>query len=382
MCASRRVICFTIVIAVCTSATLAGDPMFTGVGTLGPGATGSVINGLSRDGTTAVGFSNSPVPGGGEAFHWTFNGGIVGIGVGPSQQSIAYGVSNGGSVITGDAIGVSGSQSFAWNAPNTFTVIGDIPGGGDNSLARAVSADGTTIVGQGSSNGGLEAYRWSQQGGFEPLGFLPGGDGYSLAFDVSTDGNVVVGESDSQDAVCFACPEAFRWTPGGGMQALGDLPGGEFRSSARATNPDGTVIVGQSLSGDGGEAFRWTDSTGMVGIGDLDGGAFESRANGVSADGSMIVGQGSGENGVTATIWTEETGMITIEQLVTGQLGLDITGWQLIEATGISDDGSIIVGNGINPAGGNEGWAVRVPEPATALILALGVIATGRRPRR
>ena len=41
------------------------------------------------------------------------------------------------------------------------------------------------------------------------------------------------------------------------------------------------------------EAFRWTSGGGMVGLGDLPGGSSASFATGVSADGSVIVGMGT-----------------------------------------------------------------------------------------
>ncbi len=371
-----------ILVSATVASVSAGAPSFSHVGALGPGATGSLINAVSPDGNVVVGFTNSPAPGGGEAFRWTPDTGITGLGVGSGLQSVAYGVSTGGTVITGDSISIANNQAFRWTPPSQFNVIGDIPGGGNTSLARAVSADGSTIVGQGNSPAGLEAYRWTQPDGFERLEFLPGGSGFSLALDVSADGNVVVGESDSALADCFACPEAFRWTPDGGIQPLGDLPGGEFRSSARGTSPDGNFIVGQGLSDQGLEAFVWTEQSGMVGLGDLPGGAFESRAFAISADGSTIVGQASAENGVTAFLWTESTGMITVQSLIQNDLNLDITGWTLISATDISDDGLTIVGNGVNPAGQNEGWVLRVPEPTTVTILAFFVIAIGRKTRR
>jgi hypothetical protein len=43
---------------------------------------------------------------------------------------------------------------------------------------------------------------------------------------------------------------------------------------------------------------------------------------------------------------------------------LDLSGWILTSATGISADGLTIVGVGVNPAGQNEGWrAVLAPQP-------------------
>jgi hypothetical protein len=68
-------------------------------------------------------------------------------------------------------------------------------------------------------------------------------------------------------------------------------------------------------------------------------------------------------------------------------LGLDLSGWTLTAATGVSDDGSVIVGRGINPSGDPEAWRAEVPElappsipalPGRALLLVLGAaIAAG-----
>ncbi len=63
------------------------------------------------------------------------------------------------------------------------------------------------------------------------------------------------------------------------------------------------------------------------------------------------------------------------------ELGLDLTGWALFEARGISDDGLTIVGFGANPSGQTEVWIAIVPELSAALLLALGLaaLAVGRR---
>ena len=74
------------------------------------------------------------------------------------------------------------------------------------------------------------------------------------------------------------------------MVGLGDLPGGDFFSEARAVSADGTVVAGFSSTALGFEAFRWTSGGGMVGLGDLPGGIFSSRALGVSADGTRVLG--------------------------------------------------------------------------------------------
>jgi hypothetical protein len=43
-----------------------------------------------------------------------------------------------------------------------------------------------------------------------------------------------------------------------------------------------------------------------------------------------------------------------------------VTGWQLIVATGVSADGSVISGQGIDPSGRNQGWIAKLPLSAAA----------------
>ena len=63
-------------------------------------------------------------------------------------------------------------------------------------------------------------------------------------------------------------------------------------------------------------------------------------------------------------------------------LGLDLTGWQLNNATGISADGLTIVGYGPNPNGDTEAWIAVIPEPSTGLLLMTGLLGFAYRQRR
>ena len=173
--------------------------------------------------------------------------------------------------------------------------------------------------------------------------------------------------------------EAFRWEDDV-MTGLGDLPGGEFSSIAYDVSSNGLVVVGSSESDLGEEAFRWENDT-MVGLGGLVApwdDILESRAYGVSADGSVVVGEsfyGSGPLSNFAFIWTEEDGMLYLQELLETNYGLDLTGWTLKSAQGVSDDGLTIVGYGFNPDMRMEGWIAVIPEPATVLLLGLGSLA-------
>jgi len=180
---------------------------------------------------------------------------------------------------------------------------------------------------------------------FRGLGDLPGGDFYSVARAVSADGSAVVGASQPADAY----REAFRWTLPGGMQPLGHLPGAAFLSEAYAVSSDGLVVVGDSrsdLSLSGG-AFRWTQAEGMTALGDLPGGTpdFPSRATGASADGSVIVGIGNYSPGGGPMPVAGEALRWTEPKTIMG-LGDVLGGTGVSRAFGVSADGSVIVGKG------------------------------------
>jgi len=190
------------------------------------------------------------------------------------------------------------------------------------------------------------------------LGFLDGGGNSSGAEDVSADGFVIVGVSDSTNGIA----EAFRYTPTDGMVGLGDLPGGGFFSIAYAVSDDGLVVVGTGSTEAGDGAFRWTSESGMVGLGSLFPGGI-STANATNADGSVVVGASD----TFAVIWRVDEGLDVLQSVLTDEYGLDLTGWRLESATGISSDGTVIVGVGRNPQHRTEAWmAVLAPTPACA----------------
>jgi probable HAF family extracellular repeat protein len=163
------------------------------------------------------------------------------------------------------------------------------------------------------------------------------------------------------------------------MTGIGALDPANYYSVAWGVSTNGSVIVGRSNIASGVEAFRWEDGT-MIGLGDFAGGAICSEAYDVSADGSVIVGYSYGAAGQEAFIWDELNGMRSIAQVLT-DAGLDLTGWTLKEARGISANGLVITGYGINPNGREEAWIATIPEPATILLLGLGSMALRKKYR-
>ncbi|MBN1556462.1 MAG: hypothetical protein JXA11_17105 [Phycisphaerae bacterium] len=241
------------------------------------------------------------------------------------------------------------------------------------SKPAAINADGSVVVGVGWSEDTYEPFRWTEQTGMVGLGhlFSIGDSQRSEATGVSGDGQIVVGSSMWIEDVGYIGQEAFIWTEESGMTGLGILAGGGM-SQATAISDDGTVVVGMADDLSGFQAFRWTDSEGMIGLGDLSGGLTYSKAADASADGSRIVGYGCVPTGIHAFVWDAENGMRDLNDLLVDEFGVDLTGWTLQNATGISDDGTVIVGYGVNPDGQTEGWVVALPEPATCIMLAAG----------
>jgi probable HAF family extracellular repeat protein len=340
---------------------------FTGLGDLPGGSFDSGATAVSADGSVVVGRSSVDFCCY-EAFRWTSAGGMVGLGQldggGFGFNSFATAVSADGSVVVGFGTPASGTEeAFRWTSAGGMVGLGDLAGGPTNSRANGVSANGSVVVGYGQTALGFQAFRWTSAGGMVSLGDLAGGPTNSQAFAVSADGSVVVGfGKPSASAV-----EAFRWTSAGGMVGLGDLFSGTIESQAFAVSADGSVVVGYGTAPQK-EAFRWTSAGGMVDLEDVPSAIPESQALGVSANGSVVVGYADFSPdfvvNLEAFIWDAAHGMRNLKSVLTNDHGLDLTGWTLTAANGVSSNGLVIVGIGRNPDGQLEAWRAEL-DPLT-----------------
>lgn len=248
-------------------------------------------------------------------------------------------------------------------------------------MAKGVSDDGRVLVGFASTFDAVEAYRWTPETGMVGLGDWPGERDEGFATDVSGDGSVVVGYGHGDDG-----QRSFRWTEADGLRDLGSPPASPaegVQSKAYGISTDGRVIVGQTFGAIPTSAFRWTEEGGMQALGHLPGGRESSLALATSADGSIVVGEAFVEGfyprNWRAFIWDAQRGMTDLGLLLEDSLGLDLTGWTLVGATDISDDGTVTVGHGINPAGQVEGWVAVIPEPIGVGIGAFAILLLMRR---
>ncbi len=334
-----------------------GVVCFFGLGDLPGGIEQSQALGVSDAGNAAVGIGATDLAT--EGFRWTADAGMNGIGLllgGSTSRAIA--LSAEGDVIVGAAMNANGQEvAVRWTEDVGLISLGALPGG-VSSTAIAVSDAGDVAVGWTNLVAGSEAMRWTPRTGLVSLGDLPGGLTTSRAVDVSGDGTIIVGTGHS------GVNEAFRWTEETGMVGLGFLPGAIVDTSqAFGISQNGEVIVGMSWASAGIEAFRWTEETGMVSIGDLAGGGLSfSFAYDVSADGDVIVGLGETALGGEAFIWNPEDGMRALEDVLQDDYDLDLPGWELAEARGVSADGATIVGWGWHNEVA-EAWLIQFPRP-------------------
>jgi uncharacterized membrane protein len=216
-------------------------------------------------------------------------------------------------------------------AQPAFYGLGDLSGGSISSTAKALSADGSVVVGQSSSADGLAAFRWTAAGGMVGFGFS--NPGSSIANDISADGSIIVGSERSASWEY----NGFQWTAGGGTETL--TYGTSIYEITHSTN-DGATVVGR-----GSGTWVWTPGNDPVNIPPQAGGSY-ANVSAINSDATAIVGSGNGGpaggSSYGAFLWTTAGG--------TQSLGLfpgDIPTF----ASGVSNDGSIVVGSSVTGAG-------------------------------
>ena len=162
--------------------------------------------------------------------------------------------------IRGTVVGWRGrfttDRTVVWPNPQTLRVPGTIPDGND---ATAVNDSGMVVGLQSGLPLPMYAFRWTPGGGYQLLGDLPGGEELSGANDVNNSGQIVGnGTSDIGD-------RAVLWDADGTIHDLGSLPGVTTNYYASRINNFGDVIGFTEP----GNYWLWTSGTGMLSIDSL-----------------------------------------------------------------------------------------------------------------
>lgn len=333
--------------------------------------------------------------------------------------SDAYGVSDNGVVVGSQHFSGGGYLSFRWTSGGgRETINGLNPGSGI--FARAITPDATWIVGENTGPG--VAFRKNGAGAVESLGFSdPDLYDQSAGNDVSNDGQHVAGLLSRIEDGTYRMA---RWSQGSGWQNLGALSN-DYESVGNTISGDGSIVAGYSV-GNYFTAVKWTESGGLEALANpfgiesnsaviamaADGSKFVGQANnasnlsqatvwnadgttlilspepgfdsgaafGVSGDGAIIGGtffiEGVGQD--AAAFWTADGTAYNLQSYLESA-GIDMTGWNLLAVTEVSQNGLYLTGRGYNPNGQLEAFLVQIPTPGAALPLIAGLIAVRRR---
>ena len=189
----------------------------------------------------------------------------------------------------------------------------------------ALSADGRVMA----ANYGGEIYRWTAKGGFEDLG---PGDPYSSSIGISADGSVIISGSAGADG--YTRPTIWKagrvidlGHPSNGCWQIGNSWG-----SGYGLNANGSVAVGLAWNCHDAEAFEWTAQRGSWSLGHP-AGPHSSRATAISANSKTIVG-----------FWEDPTGPRRPVRWIGGKPELFLGAATLGEATAVTSNGNVIVG--------------------------------------
>jgi probable HAF family extracellular repeat protein len=216
----------------------------------------SFARGVSDDGSVVVGASRDGRPYQWSAVRWTKEQGIQNLGtLSGAGRSMAFGVSADGAVITGMATSNRGVEAFRWTEEGGMLGLGGLPGELVQSIPSDLSADGSSIVGQTAKGRGGTPFRWTQAEGM--VEFVFEGATSSELKALSGDGRLAVGHvvrSGEADAVV--------WEQGHAPRLLGDFLVEEYGlgpllqgwrlTSAKSISDDGLTIsgFGQAPSGE------------------------------------------------------------------------------------------------------------------------------------
>jgi hypothetical protein len=313
---------------------------------------------LSSDGAIVSGNSGS-----GYATLWT-NG---------VPENLGYfgtsGISGNGLVVVGTTNDNFGS-AVMWTRASGLVNLAKPTSTSQAAGPIAANTDGSflAVTGQELGPGGFitgvfKAYRWTASGGYQSLGQFgapPSNPDSSTriwgtqAIAISGSGNEIAGDSYEYGVGPNSSQSAFVWSTASGLQRLSglssriiDIGGVDFSAGVSGISRDGTTIVGSATDANGNrQAVYWRGSSATA-LGFLAGATLSSQSLATNANGSVIVGKSSGTSGDLAWRWTAASGMQDLNLFATNA-GINLGGYVLTDAVGLSDNGDYLAGNAVN----------------------------------
>lgn len=326
--------------------------------------------GMSDDGRAVVGYMNAN----NHLIRWTPETGVVQLGRNTNGQTKGGSgdpaISRDGTVIASTILDDTGKYRTQgrWTTTGGWQQIGPLPADAaivdrEDSTVFGMSGDGTAVTGfYWSANYRAHASVWRAATG--TVG-LPADPTVSSRVDAANlDGSVVVGWSEG----VTGARQATVWA--NGVRTL--LEGSEISGEAAAVNAAGTIIVGQGTDPARQRSvaaiWKWNGSTwDKQTLGVLPGTTETgySYATGVSDDGSVVVGFNRAKFNffeTTGFIWTAETGMQSVDHWLHSR-GKDIKqklDVRFVPAINGAGTAMVVIGQGKNPPYTRRSVIVRV----------------------
>jgi len=333
------------------------------------------VTGLSADGRAATG----QLSGDYQTFRWSAKTGQVPLGRATTAIGLYSGspaISADGKVVASSILDDSGQVGVQgrWTEAAGWQVLNPMPrdaGQVDLDLAGVygMSGNGKVVTGlywrPGRPGGLAHGSAWTERKGVKDQG----SSGRSSRIDdANHDGSVLVGWDEHID---WGIRQATAWVQG--QRQL--LEVSEWPSEAASVSADGTRVVGQAYDAATGveSAVMWTANAGswqrqVLGVlpgTDWDGSAY---ASGLSDDGQVVVGLGRTTFGprTKGWVWTPATGLMEARAFLAAQ-GIKLPQHYLVlQVSAVSGDGSTLAltTTDLNLPGSFRALLVRLPAPA------------------
>jgi hypothetical protein len=332
-------------------------------------------------------------------------------------------VSSDGRVFSGNTSEEGKTLPFRYSVKDGYRVLvlpADLPADTEGVWMAGMSDEGSAVYGhlQYDEQDGtyMEGFVWTVKGGFQRVGQVEGGK-YTVMRSITKNNKVLGGQYmvDGQ-AACFV------WTPRDGIRRCEDV----FPDFPAAINPlwisNNQKVIWAENYQNGFKTMRWVRDKGTVTFEDLPGGNNSLEASAMTGDGRFAVGNGHSETGYEAVFFESDgtlrrvfpartfqsysMGMTPGGRLVYGAIDPNLSqsmfstgdsffldrktgsvvklsdiladhapeaaAWTGVGVQCVSDNGDVIVGYGVNPAGKYSSWVLRgaakllMPKPQPA----------------
>jgi hypothetical protein len=310
------------------------------------------VNGLSGDGSTAVGDFGR----GGAVFQWTAKNGTVPMSAISTGGTVS--ISRNGQYISTNLLDANSDTdlgAYRWDANNGWLRVKPIGTcGTDTNSSFAVSNDGSVFGFTYNSCTDYKAFRWNPNNPFGPIEFKSSfqhSDGTwanSRVDQVSADGSVAVGWQEADWGGWFGTI----WH-NGQPELITDF-NGDAVSEAFTVSGDGSTVAGQLFDGQypyDGSGWRRNTAPGSL-LGYFPGfpGVSNTNPYAMNSDGNVMAGfSGNAWLDFVYTgpfLWTPQLGTVPLDDFVKQQ-GTPMEQWySLYSPSAVSNDGGTIAGVG------------------------------------